>query len=157
MDDDEDDDEFVRLVTDITTIQACVWCNESFTDEAAIGRLQCRRHPGLTQCVGVPAYGTEAGSYTCCGRRPTRLRNDGCVECDHTASPVGMPEAYTMPLARARILFGNDVTRTRNVVVSDDGFDVTFIRVRHSDSLCGGWEGRRFCTETLDDTRHVDV
>lgn len=129
-----DEDDFTKLIDDMTLMRECLWCYTSFTDEAATGRHECRRHTGIMQTV-MRTYDTELDTYSCCGVSPTsagpnyqgRQAALGCVVCDHSDEP-GIPEDYTIPLVRARILYGDNMVNERHVIVHGDGLLVTIKR-----------------------------
>lgn len=124
-----------QTIAELMQTKECMRCGMLFRDMQEMGSWNCRLHTGTLQSVMASEFGTELGTFTCCGVSPSpwhaKWAGDdaasGCLRCDHTIGK-GLPKTLQIPLERARILFGDRLaTGDRPGLKSDEHTDTLLI------------------------------
>jgi len=128
-----------QIVEQLRAVRTCLRCRELYRDIDAMGRNQCRCHPGdFASIYAMP--GVELGTWSCCGapssphHRQWRGRDAalGCSALDHSDSP-GVPVDETLAMEQAQVIFGDTLAGRR----------VTYDRRRRQLTICRAAPGVR--------------
>ena len=128
-----------QTIGDLMQTKQCLRCRAFYTTMDDVGQWRCRVHPGFLQAVTASVWGTEPGTYSCCGasphpRHPQWAGDEaaaGCTPCDHTTTR-GRPNSLLIGLERAQVFFGNRLLGEGRPGISVNERDATVSIVRYS-------------------------
>jgi hypothetical protein len=77
---------YADALSELLRPRTCFYCSRGYSDAVALGRRQCRWHPGAPRAMGWTSD-TEASAqrWSCCSQRIGTTF--GCRRCDHTDAP----------------------------------------------------------------------
>lgn len=78
-------DHFAKYLLELSTPRKCTMCKTFYVEARAMGRHECRWHPGTLIEMIDPRTNIRVAGWSCCNTRMHSNRiKDGCCPCDHS-------------------------------------------------------------------------